>query len=86
MLVYTVIVYTIFVRQNITFSADPADIEEAREQARSQNKTLNGLFREWLKAIAGRKGRAREYRALMDRLRHVNAGRKFTREEMNERR
>ncbi len=75
-----------FVLKNITFSADQTDIEEAREEAREQNKTLNDLFREWLKTVAGRKARAREYRALMDRLRHVNAGRKFTREEMNERR
>jgi hypothetical protein len=36
--------------------------------------------------IGGRKSRAQEYRALMDELRHVNAGRKFTRDEMNERR
>lgn len=78
--------YTVFVLKNITFSADQTDIEEAREEAREQNKTLNDLFREWLKTVAGRKARAREYRALMDRLRHVNAGRKFTREEMNERR
>jgi hypothetical protein len=35
--------------------------------------------------IAGRKTRVQEYRALMHELRHVNAGRKFTREEMNER-
>lgn len=78
--------YTIIVRQNITFNADKSDIELAREEARSQNTTLHELFREWLKGIAGRKHRAQEYRALMDQLRHVNAGRKFTREEMNERR
>lgn len=78
--------YTKIVRQNITFSADKADIEQAREEARSQNTTLHELFREWLKGIAGRKTRAREYRELMSELRHVNAGRKFTRDEMNERR
>ena len=82
----TIIVYTIFVRQNITFNADKSDIELAREEAQSQNTTLHELFRDWLKGLAGRKRRAREYRALMDELRHVNAGRKFTREEMNERR
>ena len=82
----TIIVYTIFVRQNITFNADKSDIELAREEAQSQNTTLHELFRDWLKGLAGRKRRAQEYRALMDELRHVNAGRKFTREEMNERR
>lgn len=78
--------YTIFVRQNITFRADKSDIELAREEARSQNTTLHELFCDWLSAIAGRKRREQEYRALMDELRHVNAGRKFAREEMNERR
>ena len=78
--------YTILVRQNITFNADKSDIELAREDARSRNTTLHELFREWLKGIAGRKRREQDYRALMDELRHVNACRKFTREEMNERR
>jgi hypothetical protein len=79
-------VYTILVKQNITFNADKSDIELAREEAQSQNTTLHELFRDWLKGLAGRKRRAQEYRALMNELRHVNAGRKFTREEMNERR
>jgi len=79
-------VYTIIVRQNIAFNADKSDIELAREEAQSQNTTLNELFGDWLKGLAGQKRRAQEYRAQMDELSHVNAGRKFTREEMNERR
>ena len=79
-------VYTVVVRQNITFNADKSDIELAREEARSQNTTLHELFRNWLKGLAGRKRRAEEFRVLMNELRNVNAGRKFTREEMNERR
>jgi len=82
----TNIVYTVLVRKNITFTADQSDIELAREEARSQNTTLNELFREWLKGIACRKARVEKYRALMHDLRYVDAGRKFTREEMNERR
>ena len=82
----TNIVYTSLVRQNITFNADKSDIELAREEAQSQNTTLHQLFRDWLKGLAGRKRRAEEFRALMNELRHVDAGRKFTREEMNERR
>jgi hypothetical protein len=81
---YTIIVYTIFVRQNITFNADKSDIELAREEAQSQNTTLHELFRDWLKVIVGRI-RARKYRALMNKLRYADAGRKFTRDEMNER-
>ena len=72
--------------KNITLSADQPDIERAREVARSQNTTLNELFRDWLRGIARREVRAEDYRTLMARLRHVNSGRKFTREEMNERR
>ena len=83
---YTAFVYTIVVRRNITFNADKADIDLAREEAQSQNTTLHELFCDWLKGVAGRKRRAQEYRALMDELRHVDAGRKFTRDEMNERR
>jgi hypothetical protein len=79
-------VYTNIVRKNITFNADKSDIELAREEAQSQNTTLHELFRDWLKGLAGRKRRERGYRTLMEQLRHVNAGRKFTREEMNERR
>jgi hypothetical protein len=79
-------VYTIFVRQNITFSAEKSDIELAREEARSQYTTLHELFRDWLKGIAARKNRVQKYRDLMQELRQVDAGRKFTREEMNERR
>ena len=68
------------------FNADKSDIELAREEAQSQNTTLHELFRDWLRGLAGRKRRAQEYGALMDELRHVDAGRKFTREEMNDRR
>jgi hypothetical protein len=75
------------VRKNITFSADDAALERARAVARSRRTTLNEAFRDWL-ALYGNGGspsKAEEFRALMKRLRYVDAGRKFTREEMNER-
>jgi hypothetical protein len=50
-----------------------------------KNTTLHQLFRDWLKRLVGRKRRAEEFRTLMNELRHVDAGRKFTRDEMNER-
>jgi hypothetical protein len=78
-------VYTILVRKNITSDADKSDIEFTREEARSQKTSLSKLFLDWLKGIAGRI-RARKYRALMHKLRYADAGRKFTRDEMNERR
>ena len=77
--------------KNITFSADEELIRAARQRAMTQNTTLNELFREWLAEVAGQgegdKDRIRsEYDALMERLGRVDAGRAFTREEMNERR
>lgn len=76
--------YTRFVR-NITFSADETSIERAREVARSEHKTLNDAFREWLDWYASRSITRQEIRNLFDRLKYADAGRKFTREEMNER-
>ena len=71
--------------KNITFSADEELIEQARLVARSQRRTLNQAFREWLAQFAGFSQGTREAESLMKRLRHVNSGRKFTRDEMNER-
>jgi len=71
--------------KNITLSADEDLIEQARLIARSQRKTLNAAFREWLVQFTGRSGSADEVDALMKRLRHVKPGRHFTRDEMNER-
>lgn len=72
--------------KNITLSADEALIQEARRRAASANTTLNALFREWLAQYVAREDAAAAYVALMERLSHVDAGRKFSREEMNERR
>jgi hypothetical protein len=77
-------VYTISVR-NITFSADEDAIDRAREVARSERKTLNDAFREWLQWYASRAVKRREIEALFERLKYADAGRKFTRDEMNER-
>jgi predicted transcriptional regulator len=71
--------------KNITFSADEDLIEKARNIARSRRKTLNIAFREWLEQFTAESGNVSEYRSLMRRLQHVDAGRQFTRDEMNER-
>jgi hypothetical protein len=90
--VYTKIVYTTLMLKNITLSADEALIREARRQAALQNTTLNALFREWLEQYISRQDAderrlaVMRYDEWMRQLAHVNAGRKFTREEMNERR
>jgi hypothetical protein len=72
--------------KNITLSADEALIREARRQAALHNTTLNELFRDWLERYIARQTALAQYEDLMRRLSHVAAGRKFTREEMNERR
>ena len=71
--------------KNITLSADEHLIEQARLLAKSQHKTLNAMFREWLAEITAQTGGLQEFEALMKRLMHVQAGRRFTRDEMNER-
>ena len=76
--------YTVFVR-NVTLSADEHLIEQARSLAKAQHKTLNALFREWLHQLTTQHGETQSYEALMQRLGHVRAGRRFSRDEMNER-
>ena len=71
--------------KNITFSADDNKIELAREVARSENKTLNDAFRDWLDWYGSRTVKREEIEALFQRLDYADAGRKFTRDEMNER-
>ena len=77
--------YTIIVK-NITLSADEHLIEQARKTAQEQHKTLNTAFREWLQDYVAQSGVSLEYDEVMRRLSHVRAGRKYTRDEMNERR
>lgn len=81
---HTRIVYTAFVK-NITLSADADLIEKARQVARSEHKTLNAAFREWLETYTSRSGNVQEFDALMKRLQHIRPGRRFSRDEMNER-
>ncbi|MEK7405536.1 MAG: hypothetical protein AAB225_10550 [Acidobacteriota bacterium] len=71
--------------RNITLSADEHLIEQARAAAHSRHKTLNAAFREWLLHYVGQAGSRQEFDSLMDRLAHVRSGRRFTRDEMNER-
>lgn len=83
---YTRIVYTIIMIKNITLSADDTMIQQARRRATLENTTLNELFRAWLERYVTQSSAAQRYDDLMARLDHINATRKFSREEMNERR
>jgi len=71
--------------KNVTLSADENLIEQARLIAKAQRKTLNSAFREWLEQFTRQSGNAQEFDSLMKRLKHVKPGRRFTRDEMNER-
>ena len=73
------------VRKNITFRAEEYLIKRAREKAARQNKSINSVFREWLSRYVGADDAHEGYERLMARLGHARSGRKFTREEMNER-
>ncbi len=80
-------VYTKHMR-NITLSAADLLIDKARDKARAQGVTLNDEFRKWLASYvqAGDGQSAVErFRNVMQALPQANAGRTFTREEMNER-
>ena len=71
--------------KNITLSAEDRLIAQARQRAQRERKTLNTVFREWLAAYVGKGGRAARYRDLTQRLKRVSSGRKFSRDELNER-
>jgi hypothetical protein len=71
--------------KNITLSADEDLIERARQIARAQHKTLNAAFREWLTQFTASAGDAQGFDALMKRMKHVDAGKHFSRDELNER-
>lgn len=83
---YTRVVYTVGTMKNITLSAPEELIELARKNATAKGTTLNSEFRAWLELQAtGGYERAAQYRQVIKRLASINAGRKFSRDEMNER-
>jgi len=71
--------------KNITFSADERLIKKARLRALKERSTLNERFREWLKQYAGHSSVHEGFENLMSKLSYVNSGKKFTRDELNER-
>ena len=73
--------------KNITLSADERLIEAARAKASAERTTLNEQFRRWLEDYAGRKEQAERAMRTIEEIRQrvKTGGRRFTREEMNER-
>lgn len=71
--------------RNITLSADEVAIERARRRAEQNNSTLNLEFRRWLDQYNDIPQSLEELKEFMAQFRYVKVGRKFTREELNER-
>lgn len=72
--------------KNITLSADEHLIEAARRRAAAEHTTLNEQFRRWLGEYARKQEQLRRFDETIDELRgQLKTGRKFTRDEMNER-
>ena len=73
--------------RNITLSAEEQVIARARDKAGASHTTLNVEFRKWLAGYAGTQDTAAagRFRDVMSQLGAVDAGRSFTRDEMNER-
>jgi plasmid stability protein len=72
--------------KNITFNADEALIEAARQRAAREQRSLNEVFREWLGHYA-RPVDTRELSIFLADLRSKvdTQGQRFSREEMNAR-
>lgn len=71
--------------RNITFSADAVLLDQARKKAEESHSTLNEAFRSWLEQFVRPAASGKEFDTIMNRLSHAVPGRKFTRDEMNER-
>lgn len=88
---HIIFVYTISGKnatdENITLSTDDKLIEAVRERARAEQTTLNEQFRRWLADYVRQEQQTESAMALIEELRGQvrTGGRKFTRDEMNER-
>ena len=71
--------------KNITLSAEERLIDLGREKAATLNRSLNDAFREWLEQWTSQQTQVEQFDRLMDRLETVDAGRTFSRDELNAR-
>ncbi len=76
--------------RNITLNADEQLIDLARQKAQKNKTTLNAEFRKWIEnytnSDSNKKRRIQNYCSIMKELSHIStAGKKFNRDEMNER-
>ena len=71
--------------KNITLVADEKLIELARKKAKNNHLSLNQVFGNWLKRYVGKKVNKQDYRDFMKSLAYANSGKKFSRDDLNER-
>ncbi|MBN2415233.1 hypothetical protein JXO52_05300 [bacterium] len=71
--------------KNITLSAEEQLIKKAREKAQQEHSTLNARFRQWLRQYAMNSSKTTDYEQFMNSLDYASPGKKFTRDELNER-
>ncbi|KHD10413.1 hypothetical protein PN36_02240 [Candidatus Thiomargarita nelsonii] len=71
--------------KEITFSLEEDLIQKAIAAAYYKHTTLETEFRQWLNNYIYKNQRADDYTKLMNELSHVQAGRIFSRDELNER-
>lgn len=71
--------------KNITFTAEEELIEKARDRARRESTSLNKKFREWLTRYVSKGNGSKEFESVMEKMSYARPGKKFTRDEMNER-
>jgi len=71
--------------KNITLSAEESIIRGCRERAMGEHTSLNALFRKWRSEYVGRSTASSDYARTMHELAYANAGKRFSRDEMNAR-
>lgn len=73
--------------RNITLSADERYIDLARKKAVAAQSTLNVEFRKWLQTYVDSKDESAvtRFREVMQQLGSADAGRSFSRDELNQR-
>ena len=71
--------------KEITLNAEQELIQQAILIAQRQQTTLEAEFRQWLNRYISQDRCVDNYTQLMNELSHVQVGRTFTRDELNER-
>ena len=71
--------------KNITLSAEEKLIKKARFRAQKENRSLNEIFREWLTRYVSQNNNDKNYYEIMNELSYIKPGKKFSRDELNER-